>query len=137
MATGADWASTGKGKRVKVSALLPAKWKIGEPVPDPCSLPNATEYPGSFLTQSEIGITEAFTAQALVRKIVDGGPSHHRFLSPSDDGASVGKSTLCRLHFLPYSLTTLLAEQTNCLSEVMFEETLRRASELDLYFETH
>ena len=71
MATGADWESIGKGKRAKVSALLPVKWKISEPVPDACSLPDATEYPRSFLTQCETEITEAFTAQALVRKIAD------------------------------------------------------------------
>ena len=34
-------------------------------------------------------------------------------------------------------MTTLLAEQVNCPSEVIFKEALRRAAELDLYFETH
>ena len=49
MATGADWESIGKGKCAKVSALLPEKWKISEPVPEACRLPDATRVPSFFL----------------------------------------------------------------------------------------
>ena len=39
MATGADWESIGKGKRAKVSALLPAKWKSVNLYPTPVAFP--------------------------------------------------------------------------------------------------
>ena len=61
-----NWEQTGEAKRESIHALLPAKWKSSEPVPNASSLPNATSYPRSFLTEREIEITENYEAHELV-----------------------------------------------------------------------
>ena len=66
-----DWERIAYEKRESIRALLPKDWTAGEPAPSTSKLPNATEYPRSFLTQREIDITEKYTAQELVSKLAD------------------------------------------------------------------
>ena len=66
-----DWQQIGQQKREAITALLPTHWKLPEPLPDANTLPNATEYPRSFLTQRELAITESHTVQQLLQKLAD------------------------------------------------------------------
>lgn len=66
-----EWQHIAQQKRESIMSLLPPEWRLPEPLPDATDLPNATNYPRSFLTQREIAITETHTAQQLVQLLAD------------------------------------------------------------------
>jgi len=75
MSTAMDWKATGRRKREDIQALLPAQWKVNEPLPTSSELRDATTYPRKFLTPREVNITEDFTACELLKALASGALS--------------------------------------------------------------
>ena len=66
------WETTGLEKRAHIISLLPPQWKTKVQVPTADDLPDATSYPGQFLTVEEREITEAYTAEELADRLARG-----------------------------------------------------------------
>ncbi|KAF1809461.1 general amidase-like protein [Eremomyces bilateralis CBS 781.70] len=114
----AEWEVIAKRKQQERDSKIPAAWLLPT---SPADNHNVLQVPGKagILTPAEIDITENYDATGLRDAIAAGK------LKSLD----VAKA---------FSKRAAIAQQlTNCLTEIFFDEALKRAEELDAYYAKH
>ncbi|PWY91342.1 amidase [Aspergillus sclerotioniger CBS 115572] len=116
-----DWQTVGHRKRDEIQArirpFLPADNNFRPPPAE--ELQDAREYARGYLDDTELHLTEGLTATELTERIADGQIS-----------AKQAVVAFCKRAAMAHQLT-------NCLSEVFFDDAIRRAEELDRHLASH
>ncbi|KAH7370846.1 amidase signature domain-containing protein [Rhexocercosporidium sp. MPI-PUGE-AT-0058] len=112
------WQKISAEKRESINSRLPEHWKIGQAQLNPDDR-DVANLPKNFLTKREIELTERLTAAQLIAGLQNGALT----------SLEVTEAFCHR--------ATIAHQLVNCLSEVMFEEAVHRAKELDDYFRTY
>ncbi|KAH6644858.1 acetamidase [Boeremia exigua] len=113
------WQSVSWQKKDQQFARIPAQWRLSQLPPS-----NVTSYLGvpracGLLTAKELDITEKYDATALARAI------REKKLSCVDV-----TTAFCKRAAIAHQLT-------NCLTEIFFDDALKRAAELDAHLTTN
>ncbi|USP74811.1 uncharacterized protein yc1106_02085 [Curvularia clavata] len=111
----AKWELVSQRKKAEQNARIPAEWRLSM-LPGP-EVHNYTEIPREcgLLTKEELQITEQYDAVALAKVIRE-------------------KQLKCLDVARAFCKRAAIAHQlTNCLTEIFFEDALKRASELDAH----
>ncbi|EMD94628.1 hypothetical protein COCC4DRAFT_147870 [Bipolaris maydis ATCC 48331] len=111
----ANWEPISKQKKAERDSRIPADWKLST-LPGP-EVTNYTEIPRQcgLLTEQELQITEQYDAVALAAAI------REKRLNCLDVATA-----FCKRAAIAHQLT-------NCLTEIFFDDALKRASELDAH----
>jgi Asp-tRNA(Asn)/Glu-tRNA(Gln) amidotransferase A subunit family amidase len=112
-----QWQAIATRKRNERDSRIPLAWRLTASQISSCE-PNLLHAPSrqfGILTDAELDLTENHDATSLLRKIAGGLPSEHVV------------SAFCKRAAIAQQLT-------NCLTEILFDDALRRARELDAYF---
>lgn len=109
-----NWEQKAKIKRAQIDLKIPKEW-ILDSIPTPEEQPSALEYLDSILPAKEVKITNS-TARELISKM------------------SKGEITSYEVTYAFCHRAALAHQLCNCLSEIMFDEALKRAKELDESF---
>lgn len=113
-----QWHDLVKGKRSSLLACVPPEWRLTEQEVSLTSASNVTELVTAHLDTLELQITEASACEIL---------------SNIRSGEYTSKEVV-----LAFNHRASLAHQyTNCLSEINFEDAIRRAKQLDIYQRQH
>ncbi|KZV61548.1 amidase [Peniophora sp. CONT] len=113
-----DWKKIVLAKRAALSAKIPAAWRL-ESIPDASELRNAVDFPRQFMSERSYAITETTDAGVLLAKIASGDYTSYEVAEAFSHRAAIAQQVV------------------NCLSEIMFDDALQRAKELDDYLRTH
>ena len=117
----ASWQDIVQHKQAQRAALIPKEWRLKDSQLPPESILNVTHIPRKcgILTPSEISITEDYDAVALAEAIRSRKLTSHAVT-------------------LAYCKRAAIAQQLiNCLTEICFEDALRRAKQLDYHLERY
>ncbi|VDC00620.1 unnamed protein product [Peniophora sp. CBMAI 1063] len=109
-----SWSTIVAEKRVALAAKIPAAWRLAS-VPDSTELRNAVDFPRQFMSERSIAITETTDARVLLAKIASGQYTAHEVTEAFCHRAAIAQQVV------------------NCLAEIMFDDALKRAKELDEY----
>ncbi|KAI0944360.1 hypothetical protein AcW1_002093 [Taiwanofungus camphoratus] len=113
-----QWRATADAKRESIASRIPEHWRIRK-VPDADELRDAQYYARGFLSAREIQITEIGDARELLQKIESGQYTAVEVAEAFCHRAAIAHQTV------------------NCLSEIVFDQALERAKELDDYYQIH
>ncbi|KIM75823.1 hypothetical protein PILCRDRAFT_13322 [Piloderma croceum F 1598] len=114
----ARWQIKAREKREAINSEIPSHWQITH-VPDADKLKDAQHYTCKFLTEREIRITEMADARALLEKL------------------ACGQYTALEVTEAFCHRAAIAHQMVNCLSEIIFDQALERAKELDAYFKAN
>ncbi|KAG7700961.1 hypothetical protein KL951_001076 [Ogataea haglerorum] len=118
----ADWKEKAAAKRAEVHKGIPQEWILPSSVLDNYDENQSVsvlEIPRRFLSDSELAITENYSASELHNAIVS------------------GKLTSLEVTTAFCHRAAIATQLTNCCTEIMFEYGIERAKMLDNYLETH
>ncbi|KAF6812977.1 amidase [Colletotrichum musicola] len=121
----APWVAIASRKQAERAARIPSRWRIpSTAVPrDPPRLEdgpqNVLQVPRQLLSDDEISITESYTIQTLLKAI-----------SARKLSATKVAEAFCHRAAIAQQLT-------NCLTEPLFDEAIKRAAYLDRYLRDH
>ncbi|KZV61549.1 amidase [Peniophora sp. CONT] len=114
----ADWTNIVSEKRAALLTKIPAAWRLAS-VPEPTEHRNCVQFPRKFMSERAYAITETMDAQLLLNRIAGG-----EYTSLEVTEAFCHRAAIAQ-------------QLVNCLTEIMFDEALQRARELDDYLRTH
>ncbi|KZV64679.1 amidase [Peniophora sp. CONT] len=109
-----NWTDIVSEKRASLSEKIPAAWPLAS-VPEPSELRNAVDFPRQFMSERAIAITETTDARVLLAKIASGEYTSYEVTEAFCHRAAISHQVV------------------NCLAEIMFDNALERAKELDEY----
>ncbi|KAI0309924.1 amidase [Amylostereum chailletii] len=112
------WQVVAKAKQGAVYSKIPSQWRIDD-IPDANEMRDASKYPRTLMSPRAHEITETIDAYTLLSKIATGEYS-----------AVEVTEAFCHRAAIAHQVV-------NALSEIMFEEALSRARELDEYYATY
>jgi amidase len=112
-----SWQAVAARKQAQRSAKVPAEWRIPASIRPPADVASVQDFPrdSGFFTEDELRITGA-TASEVVFRIARAEWTALQVVTAVCKRAAVAQQLL------------------NCLTEVMFDEAVARAKELDAYY---
>ncbi|KZF19859.1 amidase [Xylona heveae TC161] len=113
------WQAAAERKRAEVAKLLGPYTIPGDAIPPPAELPDATNFPRAYLEPREIEFTEKLSIEELLGK-----------LARREITAKEVTLAFCKRAAIAHQVT-------NCLSDVLFQQALAQADELDAYIAAH
>lgn len=132
----AKWQTIARPKQAQRAASIPREWRLA-------SLPsqdqrNVLDIPRTcgILNDEELRITETYDATDLVRMLRRGELKSQVVTEAFCKRAAIAHQVVRDMHSI-IIFSKLIRFQTNCLTEIFFDEALSRANELDAYFEKH
>lgn len=131
-----QWRATADAKRESIASRIPEHWRIRK-VPDADELRDAQYYARGFLSAREIQITEIGDARELLQKIESGQYTAVEVAEAFCHRAAIAHQTASHSLSLYRRERSLGTGQVNCLSEIVFDQALERAKELDDYYQIH
>lgn len=136
-----DYREVSKHKLEANAALIPKEWilssKYLENVNENSDL-NVLDVPRKcgILSEKELDITENYDATALIERLAAKEVSSYEVVVAFCKRAAIAQQLVSHNSSLTLRYPTsskLTRDQTNCLTEIMFEDALRRGKECDEY----
>lgn len=132
-----SWQQIVNSERAVLSEKIPPALRLHPSIVDAVSSTRGsiTDFPRQcgILTQLELEITENFDATALLERIASGQLSSLVVTMAFCKRAAIAQQLVASPFFLPSWFKTNILK-VNCLSEIMFDEALSRATYCDEFF---
>jgi len=128
-----SWQSIAARKQAERIARIPSEWRLTNMPPE--DQLNVMDVPAKcgLLTPTELRITEMLDATALVQELRSGKVKSLDVARAFCKRAAVAQQVVrAQLHVEAPKVDKI--SQTNCLTEIFFEDALRRAEQLDAEF---
>ncbi|VDC00394.1 unnamed protein product [Peniophora sp. CBMAI 1063] len=109
-----DWQTVVSDKRATLAAKIPVAWRLTS-IPPVAELRNCVDLPRQYMSERLYAITETTDVSILLSKIASGEYTSYEVTEAFCHRAAIAQQLV------------------NCLTEIMFEEALQRAKELDEY----
>jgi amidase len=133
----ADWQKAIQSKRDDLFSRVPVAWRL-ESIPDALELRDSVQFPRRFMNERAYAITEILDAQTLLSKIAAGYYTAYEVTEAFCHRAAIAQQVVSSdFRLISHALLITCTAKVNCLTEIMFEDALAFAKELDEYYRTH